>query len=163
MNDDLHHSKKDAQKSKKHESKQDSVEEMRAQLQQAKDAELRARADYQNLIRRNQAERQQLIKLASKSLVTDLLQPIEHLALAAQQLNDQGLNMVVTQFWQTLENNGLQEINPVGQPFDVETMEAVEIKDEGNEDEMEVLSVVRRGYRLNGEVIQHAKVVVGKK
>lgn len=163
MNDDPHHSKKDAQKSKKHESKQDSVEEMRAQLQQAKDAELRARADYQNLIRRNQAERQQLIKLASKSLVTDLLQPIEHLALAAQQLNDQGLNMVVTQFWQTLENNGLQEINPVGQPFDVETMEAVEIKDEGNEDEMEVLSVVRRGYRLNGEVIQHAKVVVGKK
>lgn len=163
MNDDHHPSKKDAQKSEKEHSKQDSVEEIKAQLQQAKDAELRARADYQNLIRRNQAERQQLIKLATKSLVSDLLQPIEHLALASQQLNDQGLNMVVTQFWQTLENNGLQEINPVGQPFDVETMEAVEIKGEGSEDELEVLSVVKRGYRLNGEVIQHAKVVVGKK
>lgn len=133
------------------------------ELDQAKDAERRARADYQNLVRRTQQERQQLIKLATKSLVSDLVQPVEHLSLAAEQVNDKGLSMVVNQFWQVLENHGLQEINPVGQDFDIETMEAVDTEDKVSEEDSVVKSVVKRGYRLNGEVIQHAKVVVGKK
>lgn len=153
----------DAKPSEKTSKKKSELEELKEQLQTAKDNEIRARADYQNLIRRTQQERQQLIKLATKSLVADLVQPLEHLALASQQINDQGLNMVVGQFWQTLDQHGLQEVNPMGEPFDVETMEAVEIKDEGSEDDMVVVSVVKRGYRLNGEVIQHAKVVLGKK
>lgn len=133
------------------------------ELDQAKDAERRARADYQNLVRRTQQERQQLIKLATKSLVSDLVQPVEHLSLAAEQLNDKGLNMVVHQFWQVLETHGLQEINPVGEKFNLETMEAVDTQDEVSEEESVVKSVVKRGYRLNGAVIQHAKVVVGRK
>lgn len=133
------------------------------ELLQAKNNELRARADYQNLVRRTQQERQQLIKLASKSMVSDLVQPLEHLSLAAQQLNDAGLNMVVSQFWQVLDTHGLQEINPVGEKFNIETMEVVDNPDSVPEEESVVISVVKRGYSLNGEVIQHAKVVVGKK
>lgn len=141
----------------------DAVDALQDQIVQAQDAERRARADYQNLVRRTQQERQQLIKLATKSLVSDLVQPVEHLSLAAAQLNDKGLDMVVHQFWQVLENHGLQEINPIDQDFDLETMEAVDTLEDVTEEDSVVKSVVKRGYRLNGEVIQHAKVVLGKK
>lgn len=141
------------------------VELLQEKLTAAQESERRARADYQNLVRRNQEERALLIKLATKSFVADLLTPLSHLTLAAQQLKDQGLDMVMGQLWQTLENQGLKEINPLGQPFDIATMEVVDKEDGLDEEDKNVVvvKVVKTGYLLNGEVIEHAKVVMGKK
>lgn len=139
------------------------LDELQQQLVEAQEAERRARADYQNLLRRTQDERAMVVKLATKSFVSDLLQPLSHLTLAAQQLKDQGLDMVITQLWQALENNGLQEINPVGQPFDLVTMEVVDKEEELDEGSAVVVKVIKTGYSLNGEIIEHAKVVMGKK
>lgn len=126
-------------------------------VETANDKYQRALADYNNLMRRTQQERGQIAKLASLRLVEELLQPIEHLKLAAKQLDDAGLYMVEKQLWQVLSEHGLEEIEVLGQPFNVETMEAVESEAEGDR----VVKVLRPGYTLNGEVIQHAKVVLG--
>jgi molecular chaperone GrpE len=140
------------------------VEELQNAVTKAQESEKRAVADYQNLIRRNQFERSQLVKLATKGLTQDLLQPLDHLALAAKQLNDPGLNMVISQFWQKLQEHGLEEINPVGEPFDVTTMEAVELNGKDQDDASLVVTQVRqKGYKLNGEVIQFARVVLKSK
>lgn len=140
------------------------LEEAGARAQRSHDGELRAKADYQNLVRRGQEERAQFIKFATRELVQDLLQPLDHLSLAAQQLNDTGLNMVVQQFWQTLNNHSLEEINPVGKPFDINTMEVVETAQSVNESQDQVSQivekVVKKGYKLNGEIIQFAKVIL---
>lgn len=138
---------------------QEELAKAQATAQKAKDAELRSLADYQNLVRRTQEDRSRLVLFANKDLIEDLLQPLNHLSLAAAQLKDAGLSMTVDQLWQALNKYGLEEINPVNQPFDLETMEVVEKK--GNSDT--VLSVISKGYKLNGDVIQHAKVVVGDK
>lgn len=130
-----------------------------AALAVAQDREFRARADYQNLVRRTQEDKGKLIKLAGKSLISDLLEPLSHLSLAADQLKDAGLSMVVKQLWQKLEQNGLQQLDVMGKPFDVTAMEATDITGEGD---LVVTHVVTPGYQLNGEVIQHAKVVLGK-
>ncbi len=149
------------------------LETLEAELQTCQERERRALADYQNLIRRQQDERASIIKLASKGLVGDLLLPLEHLSLAAEQLNDSGLEMVIKQFWQVLKQHGLQEIVPeLGGEFRVEEMEAVE---EGNRQKAarhggdavegrsgKIKKVIRKGYKLNGEVLQFAKVVVGE-
>ena len=129
---------------------------LQKQLADSLEREKRALADYQNLVKRNQEDRLKLIRLANKDLIETLLTPLEHLNLAAEQLDDQGLNMVVRDFWQVLEEAGLEEIYPKGEKFDLATMEVVEKKGEGDR----VSKVVRRGYRLNGQVIQHAKVIV---
>jgi len=128
------------------------------QLKQAKSREQRALADYQNLIRRNQDERSKLVKYAAVSFIENILQPLEHLSMATEQVNDPGLNMVLQQLWLALEQNGLQEISALGKKFDVHTMEVVDKDGEGDV----VIKIVKRGYMLNGEVIQHAKVVVGE-
>ena len=76
--------------------------------------------------------------------------------MAAQQIDDQGLNMVTGQLKRVLEDAGLEEIEVMGKKFDVDFMEAVEKGEKGDK----VIKIVRKGYLLNGEVIQHAKVVL---
>jgi len=143
---------------------QNPKEDLAEQLRICQERERRAIADYQNLVRRQQEEKQVWMKLATGELVADLLTPLSHLSLAAGQLKDAGLDMVISQLWQVLTSHGLVEINPLGQEFDVAEMEAVEDKEAGMRNEekagQKVVKVVSKGYKLNGKVLQHAKVIV---
>jgi molecular chaperone GrpE len=132
------------------------IQELQLLLNASLEREKRALADYQNLQRRSQEERIAFIKMANKEFCQVLLQPLEHLSMAAENLKDQGLNMVVEQFWKELQNFGLEKLNVLNQTFNLNTMEVVEKQGEGEK----VVKVVRQGYSLNGEVIQHAQVVL---
>jgi len=130
--------------------------ELQKLLAASLEREKRALADYQNLQRRSNEQRLELVKMANKDLCQALLQPLEHLSLAALNLHDKGLDMVVEQFWKELQNFGLQEIPVLGQNFNLEIMEVVDKKEHGEK----VIEVVRKGYTLHGEVIQHAQVIL---
>lgn len=147
--------------SKKMPSPKDSVSkevaELRTRLSEAQAKEMRALADYQNLIRRTQEDRAKLIQMANRDVLEALLQPLEHLEMAAVQNQDKGVTMVLDQLKKTLAQFGLQEIDVLGKEFDVATMEAVE----GSKQGKKVSKVIRKGYTLNGSVIQHAKVLLG--
>ncbi len=52
--------------------------------------------------------------------------------------------------------NGLKRIDCLGKKFDIELMEVVDKGEKGSK----VVEVVKEGYLLNDEVIQHAKVVL---
>lgn len=132
------------------------IEQLQADLAQAEQKYQRALADYQNLVRRNREESARKAKLATKDFVTNLVVPLNHLELAAQQLKDPGLDMVVSQLWQTLNQEGLEQVACLGEPFDAEMMEVVEITKAGKK----VAKVLSPCYRLNGEIIQFAKVVL---
>ncbi len=137
--------------------------ELEQQLQAAKDAELRARADYNNLQRRSREEHSQMVKLATKSMVEDLLEPLEHLTMTAEQLKNTILDMVLGKLWNALKEHGLAEIEVLGKPFDLYKMEVVDLVDGVSEQDGVVVKIVKRGYVLNGQVLQHAKVVLGRK
>lgn len=124
---------------------------------QAQEREKRLLADYQNLQRHTREERTALIKMANKDFCLELLQPLEHLNLATTQLNDPGLNMVTEQLWKKLAEMGLEIIPVLNKKFDLETMEVVDKQNKGEK----VVKIVRNGYRLNGQVIQHAQVILG--
>ncbi len=132
------------------------VVSLREQLRIALEREKRSLADYQNLVRRTQEERATLVKFANKDLCEALLQPLEHLSLAALSLHDKGLDMVLAQFWKELARFGLTEMEVLGKTFDVATMEVVEKRAKGER----VIEVVRKGYLLSGEVLQHAQVIL---
>lgn len=139
---------------------EDQILELHSKLKLAQESEKRVLADYQNLLRRTREEKVEWARLANLELVEAMLEPLRNLSLAAKSLNDQGLDMVITQFWQKLNDQGLEEISAdqvLNQPFDVETMEAVERKGEGEL----VIEVLTPGYKLNDRVITHARVIVG--
>lgn len=135
---------------------QEEIKVLQDQLESVKEREKRVLADYQNLQRRSAQEKLIFIKMANKDLCQALLQPLEHLSMAATTIKDQGLNMVLEQFWRELGNFGLSEIEVLGRNFDLKTMEVIDKKGDGEK----VVEVVRRGYMLNGEVIQHAQVIL---
>lgn len=118
----------------------------------------RSLADYSNLEKRIENQRQLFITLATTSLFSKIIEVLDDLYLSNQHLKDPGLKMIIDKFVSVLEAEGLEEISAEKHVFNPETMDCVEVAS-GKQDQ--VISVKKKGYRLNGHVIRPAQVVVG--
>lgn len=138
-------------KTKVHEQKQEKTQELENQLK-------RTLADYQNLERRVEEERRLLSQLSSAILIEKFLPVLDNLESAQSHLNDQGLDMVIKQFKQVLDSEGVTEIEATGQTFDPNLHEAAEVQQ--GENNNTVVKVLTKGYKLNDRVLRPARVVV---
>ncbi|MFO0926830.1 MAG: nucleotide exchange factor GrpE [Gemmataceae bacterium] len=73
-----------------------------------------------------------------------------------------GYEMSLERVERALERHGLEPIPAVGEPFDPETMEAVEAVADSGRPAGEVLDEVRRGYLYPGRVFRYAQVRVAR-
>lgn len=121
----------------------------------------RALADYQNLVKRTQEERKDLMRFSTKEIIEKLLPIIDDLYQAAGHLQDQGLNLAIKKIEQFLEKEGVVRIETINKPFTVETMEAIQVVD-GEKDNI-VIQETRAGYLMHGSVLRPAQVIVSKK
>jgi len=123
----------------------------------------RALADYDNLSKRVDRERQDLGKIASVGIIVRLLPILDGLENAQVHLKDQGLAISIGEFKKILSEEGLNEIRPkAGEQFDTETMEAIEVI-KGTSDNS-IAETVLSGWKFSdGTVVRHAKVKVSKK
>lgn len=118
----------------------------------------RTLADYENLVKRTEKEKENFVKFANSRLLDKLLEVLDDLELCQKHLNDQGLTLGVEKFRKILESEGVKEIAALGQDFNPELMEAVEvIRGPKNK----VVEVVLNGYLLNDIILRPAKVKVG--
>lgn len=117
----------------------------------------RALADYANLERRFSEQSTSVIKFATSSLLTKLLDIRDHLAMASSQLKDQSLTMILNSFDKLLTDEGVVVVNTDGL-YDPSSMECQEMA-EGEKDK--VIKVIRPGYKLHDRVLRTARVVVG--
>jgi molecular chaperone GrpE len=124
---------------------------------------VRALADYDNLIKRVEREKNDIEKLVSLRLILRLLTVLDGLESAQEHLKDQGLAISLGEFKQILNEEGLTEIRPkVGDQFDQETMEVVEVA--AGENDNSIAEIVLVGWKYSeGSVVRHAKVKVIKK
>lgn len=129
----------------------------------------RALADYQNLRKQTIQEKEEFAKFANERLLEGMLPVYDNLKLAlmhsANGSNgssiDDGVKYVAKQFKEVLEKFGIEEIETVDKPFDHNLMEAISMKEATDkEKDGHVAEEVRPGYKLNGKVIVHAKVIV---
>jgi molecular chaperone GrpE len=119
----------------------------------------RAAADYQNLEKRIERGKADLVKFANASLIDKLLAVLDDLERAEGHLKDKGLTMAVNQFRQVLKTEEVEEIKALDERFNPETMDCVEIC-QGPENV--VVEVCQKGYKLADKVLRPAKVRVGK-
>lgn len=120
----------------------------------------RALADYDNLVKRFEKERQEITLRATESLLKDLLPVIDSLERAQEHLKDQGLGMALDYLYQVLAEYGVKAVDVrVGDEFDEslhEALEAVPGAKQGT-----VAKVLAKGYRwTDGRVLRPAKVAV---
>ncbi len=121
----------------------------------------RTLADYQNLERRIEEERKLLGKLSAALLIEKILPVLDNLETAQKHLQDPGLELVVKQFKDILDSEGVVEIEAEGQTFDPNLHEAIEA--EAGEVDNKISRVAAKGYKIEDKVIRPAKVVVTKK
>ncbi len=119
----------------------------------------RSLADYSNLEKRVESQRQFFVTLATTAVITKMIEALDDFNLAYSHLPDPGLKMAIDKFISALKSEGVEEINPINIQFDPETMECVEVvPGEDNK----IINVRKLGYKLNGHVVRAAQVVVGK-
>lgn len=142
--------------------------DLKKQLQCLEENYRRALADYQNLQKRTEKEKQEFLKFATCNLVTKLLTVLNGLEAAQKHLQDQGLGLLIKKFKEILKQEGVVEIKSQNEPFDPEQHECVEVvKVKDNRLENQVIEEVRKGYRMivgeDDQVLRYAQVKVGKK
>ncbi|MGB9911451.1 MAG: nucleotide exchange factor GrpE [Microgenomates group bacterium] len=118
----------------------------------------RALADYDNLRKRVEKEKEEFIKFATRPVLREILEIYDDLEICQKHLNDQGLGLIFLRFGKFLKEQGVEELEVLGKKFDPQRMEAVEVVD-GPENE--VMAVVQKGYLFKGELLRPAKVKVG--
>lgn len=127
----------------------------------------RTQADFDNFRRQSAEEKMRIIKSANSNIVSDLLPVLDNFQLAAKhvpaELADnawaQGIKQIEKQLEDILASEGLEPVGNIGEEFDPSFHEAVEhVASDKPEDE--IVEVVLRGYKMDGDLIRPAKVKV---
>ncbi len=138
--------------------KSTSHQELHHQLQEITEKHRRALADYQNLEKRISQQRADFTRLANVGLIIRILTLLDDLERAATHINDSGLDLVIHNFHQLLQDEQVKPIPAAHQVFNPQLMECTDTVP-GKKDQ--VIQVLQPGYTLGDTVIRPAKVQVG--
>lgn len=143
-------------------------------LQQAADENLnkalRASAELENMRKRTSRDVENAHKYALEKFVTELLPIIDSMELgitATDSADDiaglrEGMDLTLKMFSDTLEKFGVRIVDPQGEKFNPELHEAVSMQEYEDAEPGTVISVIQKGYELNGRLVRPAMVMVAK-
>jgi molecular chaperone GrpE len=147
-------------------------EAVAAALAEQHDMVLRAQAEVQNMRRRCEQDVEKAHKFALEKFGTELLPVMDNLERALQAVTNaddesvkalyEGVELTLKGFAETLIKNNIEQLDPQGEPFDPQQHEAMSIVENDDVEPNTVLTVVQKGYLLNGRVIRPAMVMVAK-
>lgn len=135
------------------------------------DQMIRLRAEMENHRKRAERDVQNAHKYALKNFTEALLPVLDSLEMgmsAAEAENAsldsirEGSELTMSMFMQTLEKQGLTEVNPVGEKFNPEQHQAISMVEDENAESNTVISVMQKGFMLNDRLVRPAMVVVVK-
>ena len=130
------------------------------------DKYLRLAAEYDNYRKRTAKEKESLYADAKIDTIKALLGVYDNLERGIAQYGDEesphrkGLEMVFSQFKESLKKLGVETMDAVGQPFDPEKHNAVMHVEDGNYGENTVAEVLQQGFMLGDRVLRFAIVKV---
>lgn len=146
----------------------EAIPALQEECESLRDQLLRSRAEFENYRKRTAREVERIRKTAAESLIHDLLSVLDNLELAIRNAEGtpgpmiEGVRLVHKQFQDTLARNGLEPIDAAGQPFDPNIHEAVAQAPSKDVPPDHVIQEFQRGYRLGGQILRPAKVLVSQ-
>jgi len=121
-------------------------------------------ADIENLRKRYEKEKQEIIETANESLIKELLVVLDSFDAAikiSEGESKKGLLMLEKKFFDILVEHGLEEIEAIGKQFNPEFHEAL-CKEFSKKQDNEIIEVIQKGYTLNSKVIRPSKVKISR-
>jgi molecular chaperone GrpE len=124
----------------------------------------------ENVRRRSSREVENARKFAVEGLLSDLLPVLDSLEKAVETAQNtagaeaiaEGVELSLKLFSDSLGRFGVEQIDPLGAPFDPQQHEAMAMVPNADAEPNSVMEVMQRGYTLNGRLVRAAKVIVTK-
>ncbi len=130
---------------------------------------LRAVAELENFRKRSERELENARKFAVERFAQELVTVADALeaGISAGAANPgpallEGAQATLRQLYKAYEKAGIKIIDPAGQAFDPEWHEAMVAQESQGVAPNHVLSVIQKGYSLNGRLLRPARVIVSK-
>jgi molecular chaperone GrpE len=128
----------------------------------------RTKADFENYRKRVARETTEALGRGKAELARDLLPAIDNLERALATGQDpsahgalvEGVAMVRDELHGRLRAAGVESFDPIGEKFDPQLHEALQTRAGDGAESGIVIETLEKGYRLNGQVLRAAKVVV---
>jgi molecular chaperone GrpE len=142
-------------------------EEAAHELARMEDRYKRAVADLDNFRKRMARELDGRLAEGRDALMRDWLEAVDSVERALRSGEDvagsAGLRSVLDQMDAILERYSVERVGRVGDPFDPERHEAVEVRVTDDLPDRTVADVVRSGFAIGGRVLRPARVVVSRR
>ena len=150
------------------------IEALKAQVQEFQEQMLRSQAEMQNVRRRAEIDVEKAHKFALEKFVKELLPVADSLEKAVESTEGhedagelvasirEGVEMTLNLFMNSLRKFNVEQLNPIGEPFDPQQHEAMSMVPSPDAEPNSVVAVVQKGYMLNERLVRPAMVVVAK-
>ena len=141
------------------------IEEQKEELDSREDRIKRLMAEFENFKKRSDKERSSMYNGVLGDVVMKLLPVLDNLEKAVESTTQDeqyknGVELVMKQFKDVLKENGVKEIEAVGQQFDPTFHEAVSLVEDSSLGAKVVKEEYRKGYMIGDRVLRHSLVVV---
>jgi len=134
---------------------------------------LRTYADFENYRKRVAKEKEEVRQSTSELLLRELLEVKDHLELALSHSNEtqtspefktlrDGVQLTLKQLQNFLKKFAVEEVHPLGEPFNPAFHEAVQQEESLVYAPGSVVRVYQKGYLMNGRLLRPARVAVSK-
>ena len=143
------------------------LEEVKKQADDYKDKWMRNVAEFDNYKKRNANQWMEAFNEGVASVILKILPVGDNLdwalTIGLDEKTADGIRSIRRKYDDTLRSMEIEEINPVGQPFDPNVAEAVmQVPASEGEEPDTVKQVFEKGYRKKEKIIRYAKVSVVK-
>ncbi len=147
----------------------DQLAKLEAELAELKDTNLRLIAEMQNAGRRSQDEIKKVRDYAISNFAKEIITIKDYLEMALKdqsgnfEMLKMGVDLTLQQLIKVFDTHQIKEINP--QPkekLDANLHQAMSVVEEHQQEPNTIVSVMQKGYLLNGRVLRAAMVTVAK-
>ena len=145
-------------------------EKLERERDELKNQVMRMAAEMENLRKRSQREKNDMVDFANERLLFQMLPVLDDLTNALKSVDEKtefktflsGIEMIYKKTVRLFENASVKEMeDPIGQPFDVDKHDAV-LAMPSEYPEGDVCQLAQPGYMMKSKVLRHAKVVTSQ-
>ncbi|MET0015222.1 MAG: nucleotide exchange factor GrpE [Sedimenticola sp.] len=147
------------------------LEDARAKADEHWDQLVRARAESENQRKRHERELENAHKFALERFVSELLAVRDSMELGLGAAQDEGADvekliegteLTLKLLSDVMERFEVEQVDPVGEPFNPEFHQAMSMQPREDVPPNTVVTVVQKGYTLNGRLVRPAMVMVSQ-
>jgi molecular chaperone GrpE len=150
---------------------EDTAPEASPEITDWKDKYIRTLAEMENMRKRMQKDRQEMVRFGIENAIAEFLPAIDNLENALRFASEAsgevknwavGFEMILSLFKEILHNHGIVSFHSEGNTFDPLAHEAVEITETTDHPDGMVLHEFTKGYKSASRTIRPARVKVAK-